>query len=184
MNTAGNHLHMETEKKLRDALLCYMEQETEPTVARLCSRAGVNRSTFYRHYRDVYDLMTRVEMEFQHGLYRSLDGDSGVLSRLGAGPEALTPMIAYIGQNPHFYRVYLKKYAESSAQPGFRNYWEGRVVPLFRSCGVESGDHMRYYFEYVKSGLLSVLRAWLENGCRESPGEMALILDRVLPRRP
>ena len=113
MNTSGNQLHMETERKLREALLFFMEQEKAPTVGQLCQRAQINRSTFYRHYTDVYDLMNRVEQEFQHGLYRSLDGDSAFLARLGSKPEELEPLIAYIGQNPHFYRVYLQKYAVS-----------------------------------------------------------------------
>ena len=62
MNTSGNQLHMETEKKLREALLYYMEQGKDPTVGQLCQRAQINRSTFYRHYTDVYDLMNRVDI--------------------------------------------------------------------------------------------------------------------------
>ncbi len=39
------------------------------TVKELCERAGVNRGTFYKHYRDVYDLMEQMEA----GLLRDLD---------------------------------------------------------------------------------------------------------------
>ena len=103
MNTSGNQLHMETERKLREALLFYMEQEKAPTVGQLCQRAQINRSTFYRHYTDVYDLMNRVEQEFQHGLYRSLDGDSAFLPRLSAkvchqrGQQGLSKILAKPG---------------------------------------------------------------------------------------
>ena len=44
MNTAQNQRHMETERKLREALVFYMEQDLEPTVGQLCSRSGINRS--------------------------------------------------------------------------------------------------------------------------------------------
>lgn len=181
MNTSGNQLHMETERKLREALLFYMEQEKAPTVGQLCQRAQINRSTFYRHYTDVYDLMNRVEQEFQHGLYRSLDGDSAFLARLGSKPEELEPLIAYIGQNPHFYRIYLQKYATNEDNKGFQRYWQNQVLPLFQSHGVQNEAHIRYYYEYVKTGIVSVLRLWLENGCRETPAELARILCRLLP---
>ena len=182
MNTSGNQLHMETERKLREALLFYMEQEKAPTVGQLCQRAQINRSTFYRHYTDVYDLMNRVEQEFQHGLYRSLDGDSAFLARLGSKPEELEPLIAYIGQNPHFYRVYLQKYATNEDNKGFQRYWQNQVLPLFQSHGVHNEAHIRYYYEYVKTGIVSVLRLWLENGCRETPEEMALRLSAILEK--
>ena len=181
MNTSGNQLHMETEKKLREALLFYMEQERAPTVGQLCQRAQINRSTFYRHYTDVYDLMNRVEQEFQHGLYRSLDGDSAFLARLGSKPEELEPLIAYIGQNPHFYRVYLQKYAVSEDDRSYQRYWQTQVLPLFQSHGVSNEEHIRYYYEYVKTGMVAIFRLWLENGCRETPAELARILFRLLP---
>lgn len=181
MNTSGNQLHMETERKLREALLFYMEQEKEPTVGQLCQLAKINRSTFYRHYTDVYDLMKRVEQKFQHGMYRSLEGDDSFLTQLGSGPEALEPLIAYVGQNVHFYRVYLQKYMTLEGNAGFQRYWQGQVLPLFRSRGVTNEDHVRYYYEYIKTGIVSVLRLWLENGCREPAEEMARLLCRMLP---
>ena len=47
------------------------------TVREVCQRAGVNRSTFYAHYTDLYDLLTRIEEEmledFQQALAPLLD---------------------------------------------------------------------------------------------------------------
>lgn len=33
------------------------------TVRELCERTGINRSTFYNHYQDVYDLLEQIENE-------------------------------------------------------------------------------------------------------------------------
>ena len=65
MNTANNQLHQETERRLRQELLCFLEREKEPTVSELCEAAQINRSTFYRHYRDIPDLMEKTEKEIQ-----------------------------------------------------------------------------------------------------------------------
>ncbi len=47
-------------------------QRGKKSISQLCEEAGINRSTFYRHYRDVYDLMDRTEREIQQGLIKSL----------------------------------------------------------------------------------------------------------------
>ena len=72
MNTANNQLHQETERRLRQELLCFLEREQEPTVSELCEAAQINRSTFYRHYRDIPDLMEKTEKEIQKGLFRTV----------------------------------------------------------------------------------------------------------------
>ena len=181
MNTAQNQRHMETERKLREALLFYMDQDKEPTVDQLCRHAGINRSTFYRHYADVYALMERMEEEFQHGLFQSVHGDDPFLSRLASDRDALVPLIEYIGKNPHFYRLYLNGNMDIPLSGQFRRYWQDQIEPLFRSFGVEQETNMRYYYAYFKSGLQTVLRLWLENGCMESPEEVSRIISRMLP---
>ena len=35
----------------------------EITVREICERTGINRSTFYNHYQDVYDLLEQIENE-------------------------------------------------------------------------------------------------------------------------
>lgn len=181
MNTANNQLHKETEKRLRKALLFYMNEEKEPTVGQLCAHAGINRSTFYRHYVDVFDLMEKTEKEIQQGLFESLRGDESFLARIASSPEALLPLITYIGENRHFYRMYMRKYGGVPLADQFTRFWERRIVPYFRTRGIENEAHMRYYFEYVKAGFMMVIGCWLDGGCQEPPEELAEILYKMMP---
>ena len=53
------------------------------TVRELCERTGINRSTFYNHYRDVYDLLEKIEEEMLAELAEQLKkiaGESGLMS--------------------------------------------------------------------------------------------------------
>lgn len=54
-----------TKKVLRDALLRLMKTRTikETTVKEVCALAELNRTTFYKHYRDCYDLLAQIENE-------------------------------------------------------------------------------------------------------------------------
>ncbi len=183
MNTANNQLHQETERRLREALLCFLEREQEPTAGQLCEAAGINRSTFYRHYRDIPDLMEKTEKEIQKGLFRTVGSQGNFLGRLENSSDALEPLISYIGQNRHFYRTYLRKHGDAALEDGYQLFWEKKIQPLFLAHRVESEARMRYYFAYAKSGFVTVLRMWLEGGCRESPRELDGIIHKMLPSK-
>ena len=183
MNTANNQLHQETERRLRQELLGFLAREQEPTVSELCEAAGINRSTFYRHYRDIPDLMEKTEKEIQKGLFRTVGSQGDFLERLESTSDALEPLISYIGQNRHFYRAYLKKNGDAALEDGYQLFWEKKIQPLFLVHRVESEARMRYYFAYAKSGFLTILRMWLEDGCPESPRELAGIIYKMLPAK-
>ena len=43
------------------------------TVKEICEHAEINRSTFYKHYQDVYDLMEKLENEAVEAFEKLLD---------------------------------------------------------------------------------------------------------------
>ena len=182
MNKANNQIHHETERRVREELFRFMARDREPTVGQLCEAARINRSTFYRHYRDIPDLREKTEKEIQRGLFRAMEDQGSFLDRLKSSSDALEPLIAYIGQNRHFYRVYLRRHRDAVLEDSYRLFWEKKIQPVFLTHGVEDEAHMQYYFVYAKSGFTSVLRLWLEGGCRESPRELAGVLYQMLPR--
>jgi len=174
MNTANNQVYQETEKRLREALLAFMDAEQEPTVGQLCERAQINRSTFYRHYADVFDLMEKTENELQQGLVRILEtgseAETGFLER----------MITYIGAHQGFYRIYLRKHADTSFEAGFQTLWESRLMARFQAVGVTDERRMLYYYEFIRAGTSQVLKLWIDGGCLESPGEIGKIIKAML----
>ena len=105
------------------------------------------------------------------------------LTRLESSSDALEPLISYIGQNRYFYRAYLRKNGDAALEDGYQLFWEKKIQPLFLAHRVESEARMRYYFAYAKSGFVTILRMWLEGGCRESPRELAGIIHKMLPAK-
>lgn len=61
------------------------------SVTELCQRAGVNRSTFYAHYLDVYDLMDRVTESFVHRLF--YDMIEGLGKPMGVGSDGAYDLV-------------------------------------------------------------------------------------------
>ena len=182
MNTDNNQLWKDSEKRMQEALLHFMEQQKEPTVGDICKQAQVNRSTFYRHYLDIYDLMEKTERAIQMELVTAMrqGGLRPDLETLTA--EALIPMVEFVGRYRCFYRNYLTTHLDASMEAGMQTVWDKYLKPVFRSRGVTDEAHMLYYFQYFRSGVLSMLKLWLDRDCRESPQEIAGMIEKILNR--
>ena len=177
MNTANNHLRRDTENRIKEALFFFTSQGNEPTVAEICRRAEINRSTFYRHYIDINDLMEKAEADIQKGLLQSL-GEAVPPN----STEFLLPFLHYIEQNKSFYIAYLGSHIGKPMESGFNFLWDKYLIPMFRSHGVTNERHMLYYYDYARSGFMAVLMRWLESGCAESCEEIAYMLSQLLSR--
>ena len=59
------------------------------SITELCRKAGVNRSTFYAHYLDIYDLMEQVSNRFVRNMFQDMIGDIG------------EPNVGQSSENPH-----------------------------------------------------------------------------------
>ena len=79
-----------TKMLLKDALtkLLYEKKIEKVTVSELCEAAGVNRSTFYKHYGSQFDVLDDIEKDFFMLRKKCLpirgeDGRSGICSFFG-----------------------------------------------------------------------------------------------------
>lgn len=64
-----------TRMVLRESLLHFMRDKaiTEISVKEVCERAQLNRSTFYKHYKDCYDLLEQIENEMLQEYLNSME---------------------------------------------------------------------------------------------------------------
>lgn len=182
MNTENNQLWKDSEKRMQQALLGFMEAEKEPTVGDICREAQVNRSTFYRHYLGIYDLMEKTERAIQTEL-------AGAMKQGGIKPdlreltaEALIPMVEFIGNYRSFYRSYLRTHLDVSMETGMQTVWDNYLKPVFLSRGVTDETHMLYYYQSFRAGVLSMLKLWLDRDCAESAREVAQMIEKTLNR--
>ena len=99
---------LKTKKSIKEAFLELRKKHSvdEIKVNTLCEKAMINKTTFYNHYRDVYELAEELEREvlehflenfkdidmmladanrFIHGLHGALEADSGMLRLLFDG---------------------------------------------------------------------------------------------------
>lgn len=182
MNQPNNKRHQDTAKRIQDAMLALLEEKNSDriTVQDVCNASGINRSTFYRHYMDIPDLMAKLEKSIQ----------SGIIERWGAVPDknstelitqkALGRLLSYIREHREFYLAYLGDYPSRSHTEEMQHLFDSYLRPLFENYGIENQSHMIYYSRYTAAGCLSVISSWLEKDEPESPEEIAGILYAML----
>ena len=165
MNVKNNRRRKASQEKIEKAfveLLQYREIK-EITVSDIIKNTGLNRSTFYANYIDIYDLADktrkRLEDDFSDlfGKYDYNMEDSGALK-----------MFTHIKENQIFYKTYFKLC-----------YKEEHLVSIYDTKRVEKEHikgNIKYHIEFFRNGLNAIIKLWLSGGCKESPAEMTQIL--------
>lgn len=107
-----------TQQILKEHLLLLLN--TKPlgkiTVKELCASAGVNRTTFYTHYADIYDLMQRIKDQMKEDILLHIK----TYSHLGDAEKkgALIGFLHYLRKNKYLYLLL----CEESGPDSLREY--------------------------------------------------------------
>jgi AcrR family transcriptional regulator len=147
------------------------------TVRDITRRAMVNRSTFYRHYLDKYDLLEQHINE----IYEVLEKE-GII---GEGRhEGLIELLKQIQQFPDFYRVVLSAKADAFLSQRFRQQTQQRVLAYFQQTfpeAVSDPDRppLDLKFTTVASAGCSALAWWLEQEQPSTPEQFAHWLQQL-----
>jgi AcrR family transcriptional regulator len=183
-----------TKLALRGALIKLMQTQhiSGITVKSICEQANVNRSTFYLHYRDQYDLLHQIEQEMLESLRERLLEDtslseaseitdtSGEGATPGRGPitlTALTKILEYARENADLARVLLSENCDFAFQQDIME-----LTPLV-SFLPEDDLNPRikdYIVAYGINGCIALAEKWLKEGMIEQPAEFAQLMLQVL----
>lgn len=143
-------------------LLIQSEELHQIKVAHLCKLSQVNRSTFYAHYLDIYDLSEQltIEIEDKYLYMVNLKNDQVTLE------EGFTELFNEVKNNPQLYNAYFK------INPNKALIFKERTA-----ADLSNQSHLlKYNSLFFRSGITAVVKLWLENNCQESIEEMVTLL--------
>ena len=171
MNTANNKRRRESVQRIENAFMDLLEEKElrEISVSQLCQLSGVNRSTFYASFQDVYDLAEKLRRKLQADLAHVFSDET-----TWANNGALR-LFTHIRDHQQLYKTYLKL-----------NYLEEHPVVMYDKKLAEQylpDQYLQYHMEFFRHGLNAIIKLWLSGGCKESPEEMTAILQREYMRR-
>jgi AcrR family transcriptional regulator len=171
VNTKMDRRKKYTRMVLKDSLMQLLKEKpiSAITVKELCELADINRSTFYSHYGDHYDLLSKIEEEIIEDMQEKLQ-------MFNMWTEELIPIemiLEYIVDKKDVFLVLLKENGENNLHKRVRNLAHGFLVShLMRMHNIEK-DKIEYLSLFIVSGSIQMIISWLDHGMDKSEKELA-----------
>ena len=158
------------------------------TVKDITTRAKINRGTFYSHYQDKYDLMTKCEEEFMQEMADMiLKNAPNIIADLETNTST-TPftyvisIFEYLDRNRRFMKAVLGPKGDLSFQTKLKKFvwktlFENNKNPLVKQESFLVPAE--YLISYIASAHIGVIQQWLNSDREETPQEMARILSTI-----
>jgi AcrR family transcriptional regulator len=173
-----------TKKLLTHALTKLLEkkQVNEITVKELTDLADMNRGTFYLYYKDIYDMLEKIEDE----MFQKLDVIAQTHEHGDITQEVkpiLLDLFRFIGENQEMCRILLSPNGDinflhrlyEAIRERIREIWADQVEAV-------SEKEFDYRYSFVVLGCAGMIRAWVNRNCQETDLQMAELADAMIRR--
>lgn len=171
-----------TKQLIKQSLIELMHEKPfkDITVKDITERADLNRGTFYLHYVDIYDLLSKIEDETLQAIEEMML-DYRCKINMPSCYELLDELFSYIEDNRDLFEVLLHSQSEGI----FLN----KLQYLIKTMGLDlmnmiykdtSRPHYCYFLSFVLNGVLGVTEQWFNNGMDMSSTEMATMIDHFI----
>ena len=171
-----------TRKILTQALteLLQQKQVNEITVKELTDLADMNRGTFYLYYKDIYDMLEKIQDE----MFEKLDGifelreDEEVTEQT---KPILLDLFRFIEENQEMCRVLLSPNGDMSFLHRLNEVLREKCLHIYIGTEpVANEEDFDYRYSFVVYGCAGIIRAWVGRNCREKPEQMAELASRMI----
>ena len=167
-NTSNNKRRQATVMAVETAFLQLLEtaELKDIKVTDICKLAGVNRSTFYANYLDLYDLVDRIKEKIAFGLqdlYRT-----EIAKREHS--YDFFKLLNHIYANRTLYKIGFKLGFDDFMRELEPEYSRKHAALFYKD------EFIDYHVEFFRSGFTAVVRKWLDGDCRETPEEIMSII--------
>ncbi len=165
MNTKNNKRRRASVGKIEKAFVEMLQTKElkDITVSDICKKTGLNRSTFYANFIDVYDLADKLRENLENDFNQYFSEEQSSDEKNSA-----LKMFRHIKENQIFYKTYFKL--------GYDEKHQVLVYDLNRAEKDFDNKYIEYHITFFKNGINAIIKMWLENGCKETPEEMAEII--------
>lgn len=166
MNTPNNKRRKESIEKIKKAFIGLLQTNNldKISVSDICKQTGLNRSTFYANFLDIYDLADKTRESLEREFSTIFADYDYFNERTGA-----EKMFEHIKYNQIFYKTYFKLCYDNS-----------HLISIYDPKRAEKehiDNNIKYHIEFFRNGLNAIIKLWLDGGCVETPAEMAEILN-------
>lgn len=163
-----------TKKVIRDTFLSLLREKSvkQITVTELCRQAEINRATFYKHYRDAYDLLEQIEMEALGHLWET--------ARQIQGIDAMDHFVRLLERAREHHQEFAV-IASQNGDPFFSQrvsacLYDSARDAVFRHLPTLPEDERAMVNCFLERGGSGVLEHWMKTGMVQEPETVARLI--------
>lgn len=162
--------------KFADALLALMREKSfaDVSITDLSAAAGLVRKTFYRNFDSKEDIL-----KFK------LDGFfAEITDRFDFSTAGVSDIYAfcfeYLAKNRDITVMFTDGFAERTVIGRIKEYIDTSYSEIMHGATSFEPSLAEFYSAFIADGIVSVVRTWVNNGCKQPPAVMAGLMHRLL----
>lgn len=164
-----------TKRMLKEGLLRLLK--TKPldkiNIVELCKEAGINRTTFYRHYELPKDILYEMQAEFMEEMSNSL--------KKPQTEHDLEQILIYLQDHSNLVTLFIRYNSDDEWTEMFRTLHHDICdAQILKDLDAESEE---LFYTFLAGGTYFLLRQWLIAGMDKSPKEVAAIVLRIINKK-
>lgn len=166
-----------TKRAVKDAFVTLLKKKplNKVTVKEICALAEINRATFYKYYRDPFDLLDHIEAEMLAQMQNNLKSSSSSFR------EVFLLIMASIQRDGEMYQTLFSENGDSKfPERIFSLYYEHIAKDISRNFPQLSPVQQEWLYYFMSQGCCGILQRWVSSGMRERAEEVADFAGRLI----
>lgn len=170
-----------TKLAIKESLVELMQTNpiSKISVKMICDAGDINRSTFYAHYQDQYDLLTKIEKEVITDIKEHVLPISFIEQSVTA-LSMFTQMLEYVKANAPLFKVLLSGNGDASFQNELMYLGQEKLIEELSDENQLDPRVMKYLELYAISGVESIVYKWVTDGCIDETDKLSEMIFTLL----
>ena len=171
-----------TKAQLREGLAHLMLEKSikEITVKELVDKIDINRSTFYLHYADIYQMLQQIEEEALDNITHILENCPVDFSNNESTLEFVTKFFAILDSDKDLCRALLGPHGDMAFVEQIENLLAGTFLKHLPGTFPKNDSNLKYAYAFILNGCVGLIKTWLSQPVQESPAHMAELTCRLI----
>ncbi len=163
-----------TRMVIKESFINLLEKKdiSQITIKEICKDADINRSTFYSHYTDQYDLMRKIQDEL-------LDNIRDYLAKLEKSEDEVDSVLLaekifeYIKQNAKICKILLSEKGGLNFQKSVMTLVYDTIINELTDNSNITKEDAEYVYSFTITGCVGIVQKWLDDDMKKSARFMA-----------
>ena len=164
-----------TKKLIREVLFeCLKEKDINKiTISSLCEKADINRSTFYLHYSDIYQMLQKIEEEALENITCMLTDSPVDFSDKESTLAFTTKFFSILDGDKDLCRALLGPHGDMAFVEQIENLLASTFLKQLPGRFSKDDPDLKYAYAFTLNGCVGLIKVWLSQPVQESPAHMA-----------